>query len=77
MHYINISEGLICARYYARCQVSALGGMLSFTEIGNTGGRANLRENMGCSALDVLNLRCLQDIQMEMSRTQSSVKSSG
>lgn len=46
MHYISTSEGLLCARYYASCQVSALGGMLSFTEIGNTGGGANLRENM-------------------------------
>lgn len=60
--YVNMSEGLLCVRYYARCQVSALGGMLLFIEIGNTGGGANLRENMVCSALDVLNVRCLQDI---------------
>lgn len=56
MHYLNTSEGLRCAMYYAKCQVSALSSMLSFTEIGNTGGGATLRDNMVCSALDVLNL---------------------
>lgn len=44
------------------CQVSALSGMLSFTEIGNTGGGANLREKMVGLAFDVLSLRWQQDI---------------
>lgn len=42
--------------------------MLSFAETGKAGVAANLREKMVGSALDVLSLRCLPDIQVEMSR---------